>query len=97
MSGSAVLAGRIAVALALFDVLYLTTLWAVPDSMGPFAPLIPPYNFAYWALAIAAAGCAVMALRGRLWLWGIAPFAIIAVTLIPSGMLFYECSRGNCF
>ena len=96
MSDTGVLAGRIALGLALADLAFVTLLWRLGDGTGVFAPIFPPYAIAYWAIAIAAAGCAVMAMRARRWALGLSPFAVLAVTLVPSGMLAYECSTGNC-
>jgi len=96
MSDTGALAGRIGLGLALADLGFVALLWAVGDGMGVFAPMIPPYTFVYWGAAIAAIGCAVMTMRARHWLLGLSPLVILAATLVPSGMLAYECSTGNC-
>jgi hypothetical protein len=50
----------------------------------------------YWLVALGAIGFSVAALWRRQWVWALGALATIAVTLIPTGTLVYECARGNC-
>lgn len=65
-------------------------------SMGLFVPLIPPWTLGYWLLASTSVGCAALAIGRRQWRAGAIALALVAVSLLPTAMLSYECARGNC-
>jgi len=89
--------GRIALGLALLCVVVMVVGATFFSSMAAFLPILPyPYGVLYWLPALGALAFVVAALIQRQWSAGIATIVILALTLLPSAGLLFECSRGNC-
>ncbi|NML07271.1 hypothetical protein [Sphingomonas sp. G-3-2-10] len=90
--------GQVALGLAAACAMLMAVV-AIFDPRQAWLLPVPAFGVAslfYWLGAIGAAGFSVAALWRRQWAWALGALATIAVTLIPSGALVYECARGNC-
>lgn len=90
--------GQVALGLAAMCAMLMAAVAVFEPGQALLLP-VPAFGIAslfYWLGALAAIGFSVAALWRRQWVWALGALAKIAVTLIPSGMLVYECAQGNC-